>query len=248
MIKFTVLGSGSQGNAVYVEVDGIEIMLDVGLSFKQLCARLSDINRSITDVTHIFISHQHGDHVKAVGMIERKVRPTPFIYQEKVGNLKENDNVYLLGSGNNVPCVTAFRLDHDDPCLGFSVVDGAGNKLLYVTDTGTIPCDSLVHMMEYDALIIEANHDVEMLNQCSYPVDRQERVFQTHLENYQAREFVEVTKSERLKYIVLHHLSGNNNNPALAEYEIKAGLGADYNHVKVVVGEQKFATQLMVLI
>jgi len=249
IIKCTILGSGSSGNCVYVEVDGHTILLDAGLTFKKLCIRISDINKRVGLISKVFVSHQHGDHVRSLPMLEKKVRPCPYIYSEYAGNLKDNDTVFLDNSdgGANSPVVTAFRLDHDDPCLGFSVEDGDGNKLVYVTDTGSIPCDSMGHMLDAGILIIEANHDTDLLNKGPYPVDLQERVFETHLENYQMRELVDLLKNDKLRYVALHHLSKQNNNKKLAEYEAVSGLGSEYNHVNVIVAEQDFATQAMVL-
>jgi len=250
MIKATILGSGSKGNAVYVEVDKHAVLLDAGLTFKQLCIRMDDINRRIGAISHIFISHVHGDHVRAVPMIEKKVVPCPYIYSEKSGNIQEGDHIYLdsCTDGAKSALITAFRLDHDDPCLGFTVSDKQGNKLVYITDTGSIPCDSMIHMLDAGILIVEANHDVGLLNNSPYPMDLQERVFETHLENYQTREVVEVLKGEKLRYVALHHLSEQNNNKTLAEYEARVGLGDDYSHVKVITAEQKYATQMMVLV
>jgi len=249
LIKFTVLGSGSTGNAVYVEVDDKALLLDAGLNFKQLNLRLEAMNRSIEGVEHIFISHQHGDHVRALGMIEKKIYPMPVVHSELDGTIKEDSNVDLYPDNDDFDTtVTAFRLDHDDPCLGYVVKDNDGNKLLYITDTGSIPCDSMGHMLDCGAIIVEANHDVEMLNNCLYLVDRQERVFQTHMENYQAMELLEVIKSDKLRYVVLHHLSQGNNDKALAEYEAKAGLGDEYSHVKVLCADAKYPTPTMVLV
>jgi len=255
MIKATILGSGSSGNSVLVEAGRHPLLLDAGFTFKKLCARLSMCNKRFETINHVFISHQHGDHVQALSTFGKKGVHLPNIYQEIDGSIFPGETMLIESDEQQQDqvFVTAFRLDHDDPCLGYTVTDGYNNKLVYVADTGSIPCEALRYMMDAGVLIVEANHDVEMLNQGPYPPDLQERVFKTHLENFQARELIELLNGPRLRHVALFHLSQKNNNRALAKHEVMAGLETDgegegAGRVNVIVAEQDFITPTMMLV
>ena len=231
MIKFAVLGSGSKGNSVWVDIDGKQILLDCGFTYKALHRRLAIINKSPEDIKEIYITHCHGDHHGA------SVK-----WFEKHG-------VPIRTEGH-------FKLSHDNdaPCVGYRIEDKDGNSLVYVTDTGGIPCDALPYLIDANALIIEANHDTVKMIKGPYPDDLKERVFYTHMRNEQTADVLRLVAWGGLEYVVLYHLSEVNNEPKLAEYEARmalleaGGWGFDaLDRCKIVVAKQNEPTGIMVV-
>jgi phosphoribosyl 1,2-cyclic phosphodiesterase len=115
-------------------------------------------------------------------------------------------------------------MEHDDPCVGYVFGDRWGNKAAIVTDTGVILCEALDYLMGCNALLVEANYDKQMLLDGPYPLDLQERIFNTHLSNTQAGELIKMIKPDK---VVLMHMSKSNNSPAFAQYEAGAELISD---------------------
>ncbi len=237
MLKFSVLSSGSRGNAVYINIDGYGFMLDCGLNCKTLQARLATINKSVSNINDVFIGHCHIDHIQGVEGVKKHCQGVDCFDGDR---LKHGHQIVLGNIG-----ITPFNLDHDVQCFGFLVEDGDNNKLAYVSDTGTIPCESLEYLLDLDAIILETNHDEAMLDKGPYPSSLQERVADTHLRNEQARGLLELITHDGLKFVICHHLSTKNNSSRLAEYEVKRGAG---DNCEVVVATQDEPTKLFTLL
>jgi phosphoribosyl 1,2-cyclic phosphodiesterase len=244
MIRFACLGSSSKGNSLFFDIDGTKILIDAGLSFKALNKNLATIGKSLDGLDSIFITHGHGDHNTAVKMILKK-NPKVVIYSEDAG-LRHGAGFVLNERGS---LVTPFRLSHDSPCHGFIVEDSSGNKVAVITDTGTIPCDSLEFLLDCNAIILEFNHDVTLLTESPYPMELQERIFsdQGHLRNEQARELLELISWPGLEIVMCYHLSEKNNSKALAEYEAYAGVQFQSPGCNIVCAEKSSPSQFFVL-
>ena len=251
MIKFCVLGSSSRGNAVFVEVDGSQFLLDAGLSYPTLAKRLTLINKDINNIDAVFITHEHNDHCQAIpGM--RKNNAHVSIYSDNEANV-------LHGQAMSFPkySITPFLLSHDTICHGFRVVDKAGNTFCYVTDTGMITEEAIEFMRGCNAIILEFNHDINMLTESKYPVELQERIAsdQGHMLNERSGDVLKEIAWEGLRYVVAYHLSEANNNVGLVRYEAKRGLGgfAKVGSIKeekceIVIASQNEVTKMMTLI
>ncbi|MEA1867238.1 MAG: MBL fold metallo-hydrolase [Thermodesulfobacteriota bacterium] len=242
MIKFCVLGSGSGGNATYVEIDGKKILLDAGFSYSKLTEKLAGINQSITDIDYVFISHNHKDHIQALNKF-KKSNPNAVITAcpDIIHGQAVIDNSSFIA--------TPFLLSHDDPCYGYRLMDNCGNALVYVPDTGYIPENVYPFLFDANAIILEFNHDVKMLTEGPYNVELQERIFgcEGHMNNEDAGDVLEGIAWSGLEYVVCFHLSRNCNHPDLARYEASRGL-AGFSNCQVICARQDEDTGMMFLV
>jgi phosphoribosyl 1,2-cyclic phosphodiesterase len=204
MIKLCVLGSGSKGNSVYINLDGHEILIDAGFSYKELGRRLELIGKDINKIKAVFVSHSHGDHNRAIPQF-----------------LKKNVNVYNNSFSAASFDIRAFQLSHDVPCHGFRI-EYQNFSLIYINDTGCIPEDALRHCFGATVILIECNYDLAMLTENQkYSTDLIERIAsdEGHLDNVDAGRILAELNHDNLELVVPLHLSEMNNNPALALYE-----------------------------
>jgi phosphoribosyl 1,2-cyclic phosphodiesterase len=202
MIKFSVLGTGSQGNSTYIYIDGHHYLIDCGFTKPNLQKRLDTINRDVAYIEGVFVTHNHNDHQK------------PWM----------KDMIIDPGKIDSFPGIESFQLSHDTPCVGYTFTDEAGNKLGLVTDTGIVPEEAIGHLLECNALLIECNYDIELLINSPYPVERNERIAseQGHLRDECAIEVIRTVAHEGLKHLVAIHLSGNNINKDLLRFDLKS--------------------------
>lgn len=223
MIKFSVLGSGSRGNATYFDVDGTRFLIDCGFTKPMTSKRLASIGRSVEDIQMVFFTHDHGDH------------RSPWVISEGLA----------VDDGEFFPFITSFPLSHDTDCVGYIVEDSDGNRVALITDTGCVPDEVVPLLFDCNAILIEMNYDVDMLAMGKYTVERLERVASSigHLRNECAAELVEGVASDRLEYLVALHLSEAHNNPTMVQYCLDSlETGAD-----VVISQQNHATPLMAI-
>jgi len=221
MIKASVLGSGSRGNAAYLQVDDRQYLFDCGFTKKQTIKRLAMIGKKLEDIEKIFITHDHKDHC------------APWILKENrvPGSLPKN--------------IRQFPLSHDKECVGYTITDNAGNKAIIAMDTGCISEEALKHFFYASMVLIETNYDVEMLINSPYPTVLQERIASNtgHLRAECAAEVVGMVAWPGLKYVCALHLSSTCINPVLARFELESVV--DRHACEVVISEQGKPTQLM---
>ncbi len=244
MVKITPLYSGSKGNAVLVDIDGYLLLLDAGKTFSKMSKALAELGKDPADIKDVMISHcVHTDHVHAIPKL-CKANPLIRIWAETKPAGCPAGNHYEIGDGDYLGIVqrcniTPFRLDHDDPCLGFAV-EAQGHRIVYITDTGSIPCESLRAMIDPTVLIVECNHDADtLINDCPYPDHLKERVIDTHFSVDQTCNLIELLAWPGLENVVLWHLSGNSINRELAIDQAQRVVNnAVLGQVKVVAAEQ----------
>lgn len=225
-MRFSILGSGSRGNCVYIESGGTSILIDAGFSGKEIAARLQSIGRDITSLDGIFVTHEHHDHLGGVGVLSRRCRIPVFANRGTFhGGEKRLKKLFKRCEFETGECVAfkdmtirSFAVSHDtnDP-VGFVV--GNGNSCLgYCTDTGIVSRLISQRLSGCDALILEFNHDPDMLKNGPYPPALQQRVRsnQGHLSNEEAAHLLGNIVHDRLQYAVLAHLSETNNLPEIA--------------------------------
>lgn len=227
-MRFASLGSGSHGNATLVEQDNSCLLIDLGFTVKETEKRLRRLGRSPADVTAILVTHEHGDHIHGVAPFARKhsipVYMTSGTYSSnKLGHIPQ---LHLINC--HVPlaienfAITPVPVPHDarEPCQYLISVDCQTLGLL--TDLGHVSRFIEEQYHHCDALILECNHDVQMLATGPYSNRLKKRVAGDygHLSNEQAASLLTKLDLDRLQHLVIAHVSEKNNNPMLARDEI----------------------------
>jgi len=253
---FSVLGSGSRGNSVYIESGNTGILIDAGFSGKELAKRLNFIGRELSDVKMVCITHEHNDHISGAGVISRRcsipvlVNPATFAAGEK--RLGKLYRLSEFETGDQIEFqdlnIRSFRISHDtaDP-VGFVVSD---NELSvgYCTDTGRVTRLMERRLSGCNGLILEFNHNLQLLKNGPYPLSLQQRVRsgQGHLSNEDGSDFLKKIISDKLQVAVLAHLSETNNTSQLARAAAEKILPAD-GEPELMAASQNKPTPLFTL-
>jgi phosphoribosyl 1,2-cyclic phosphodiesterase len=227
-LRLVVLGSGSQGNAVVIEAAERRLLVDAGFSAREIKRRLACVGLTFDDLHAIVLTHEHFDHVRGLERLCRK-RPIPvYATAGTVGGLTLRPEVAALVRccRSGVPfeaagfIVELFTIPHDarEP-VGVVVEDpGGGGRVGLVADIGCRSRLAWARLAGVHALILEANHDLEMLRNGPYPWPLKQRVAgrHGHLSNREAAEGLSELAHQGLSHVVLYHLSQVNNLPSLA--------------------------------
>lgn len=222
-IGITVLGSGSSGNALLVHSKESAILVDAGFSRKQLLARFAAVNIDPAIIKGLIITHEHGDHVKGARVLADYLKiptfltPPAYKYLQPRKLLGEKVQVFNTGSAFSLDIfdIHPFVVPHDamDP-VGFALF--ANNiKIGVVTDLGHVNNLVKTRLMECDALVLECNHDVQMLKQSERSINLKRRILGRfgHLNNEDAINSLDELLNPRTKHLVLYHLSNECNCP-----------------------------------
>jgi phosphoribosyl 1,2-cyclic phosphodiesterase len=234
-VNILVLNSGSNGNAVYVESprSGAAVLLDCGISRRQIELRLKVHGRSLQNVRGVFITHEHADHVRGLPVTTRMYRVPTYLTEPTWRNLRKHKphkgHCFIKNTGvvkvEDI-VVEAFPKSHDaaDP-VGF-VVDIDGMRFLYATDLGVYSNEVTRMLGDVDAALLESNYDESMLEHGPYPQHLKDRIRAPHghLSNTQAMQLVEAHCNGRMQTLIFGHLSENNNETEVVQREIEAVL------------------------
>lgn len=256
--RLTILGSGSSGNCAYVETGATRLLVDAGLSGRQIEERLASIGKNAADLHAILLTHEHGDHVQGLRVFAGRYRIPIYANQltrvamlegfSNFGNqgkrrmfswcIFEHGQQFAVGNFD----VEAFSVPHDasDP-TGFLI--RCGNRCIaFLTDLGHAPHLVLEKVRQADTLILETNHDMKLLQEDPHrPWSVKQRISgrHGHLSNESAAGVLTNIMSDRLRHIYLSHLSQDCNRPELAKATIQKKLeemGA--SHVRVTMTYQ----------
>lgn len=219
MLRFASLGSGSKGNGTLVEDCSTSVLIDCGFSVKETEQRLRRLGRSPSDLSAILVTHEHGDHIRGVSAFARKHGLPAWLTHGTalatgtavVGNLCQvvPQQSFSINSLSIMP--VAVPHDAREPVQ--YVISSAGRKVGVLTDLGSITTNVLEHYRDCDGLVLEANHDVEMLAQGRYPPSLKRRVGGDwgHLNNFQSARLLSQLESRKIQSLVLGHISLQNN-------------------------------------
>ena len=226
-MRFSVLVSGSRANSTYIETDSTRVLIDCGLSGRQLEMRLAAIGRSAESLDAIIVSHEHGDHIRGVGVLSRRYKIPVFVNEptnEFLSNLYHAENFVsgeLFGVGDIDIEPVSIVHDAVDP-VGFRFAYG-DLRMAHITDLGRPTFAVREALKECHAIVLESNHDQDLLFECDYPWELKQRISSSHghLSNTEAAELVKESLHEELSHVVLAHLSENSNTERAALSRIK---------------------------
>jgi len=223
LMKLCVLGSGSKGNAYYVEAGETRILVDAGFSCKELKRRAANFGIDLGSLNGIVISHEHNDHIQGLRVLGRQTT----VYAT-APTLSRVSSKFKMNGTEPVRSGEAFRigqlslmpvpLSHDTPDpVGFVLDDGM-KRLGVLTDQGVVTRLIRERLKGLDAIIVEMNHDPEMLINGTYPWELKQRIKgrQGHLSNIEGASLVADVLHPGTRHVLLAHLSEQNNKPGLA--------------------------------
>ncbi|MBQ2955789.1 MAG: MBL fold metallo-hydrolase [Clostridia bacterium] len=238
-LRFCPLFSGSSGNSLYLGCNDTHLLVDAGMSGAKITTEMERVGLKPGDLSGILITHEHADHIAGAGILSRRYdlpiyanEATWAAMRDKLGNISEK-NIMLFETGADFHIgsldITPFSTPHDaaEP-VGYSFYAGR-NKLSIATDLGTVKESWMRHIEESDLVLLEANHDVDMLKAGRYPYDLKRRILgnKGHLSNDSAGKAAVDLVKRGVRTIVLGHLSGENNFPELAYQSVCCALQSE---------------------
>jgi phosphoribosyl 1,2-cyclic phosphodiesterase len=236
MARFCSLSSSSSGNCAYVGSAEGGILIDAGVSARQISMKLDCIGVNPVDIGAIFVTHEHSDHVRGLRVFASKNNIPVYATQGTVNALESGGiangsfEVNVIENGGleiNGQFIKPFRTSHDSAeSCGFIVTTSDERKIAFATDTGIITPETRDAVTGCDLILAESNHDIGMLRNGSYPYMLKRRILSEkgHLSNIDCSNFVTELVQSGTTRIVLGHLSKENNIPELAYQTTKSAL------------------------
>lgn len=249
MIRFASLGSGSAGNALLVECGATCLMLDCGFGLRETLARLQSLERIPPDLDGILVTHEHGDHVGGVFRVARKFGlPIWMTHGTWVGCRELDAGLDLRIIDSHRPFsvgdleIQPFPVPHDAREPVQYVFAGGGKRLGVLTDIGEPTAHVCAMLSGCAGLVLEFNHDAEMLERSAYPRSLKQRIASRygHLANAVAAALLADIDTSSLQKLVLAHLSEINNLPELAVAAAAGALGCASDWVGVATPDTGF--------
>ena len=242
-MTFCSFSSSSSGNCYLVKSENATVLVDAGISGRRICESLKNAGVSQDEVKAVLITHEHIDHVRSVRAVSRML-PQILTYANRgtwkyIENLVDEKRRVVFGTGEEFLVgdikVKSFPLSHDaEEPVGFSLKSG-GKQISILTDTGTLPADIYNEIEDADILVLEANHDADMLRMCRRPLFVKQRIAgdKGHLSNVDAADIIcrLISEKSKKRQVLLAHLSRENNFPEMAYQTIKNLLEEKNYHI-----------------
>ena len=239
MLRFLSFGSGSSGNCYYLYTENFGLLIDIGISMRRLKKYFTDYGLHMSDVKAVIVTHDHADHVKSVGQFSAlhdvPVYATALVHEGIATNYcvrkkipQQQVKTFVKGDSFDLGPfqISTFDVPHDSKeNVGFQITFG-GKVFCLMTDIGHFTEEMQRYVGGAEYLVVEANHDEDMLRRGPYPPHLKERVAgdRGHLSNSRCAEVLVHCASPALKHVWLCHLSEENNHPELARKTIELAL------------------------
>lgn len=250
-LYFTSLNSGSNGNCYYVGTNTDAVLIDVGLSCRETEKRMKQLGLNMKTVKAIFVSHEHGDHIKGVSTLANKYKLPVYITAKTakygprlIGHLAKpfvaRESIQI-GDLHIIP----FVKYHDATDPHSFIINSNGITVGVLTDIGKVCEEVIHHFTQCHAVFLEANYDDAMLENGKYPVHLKNRIRggQGHLSNHEALELFINHRTPALSHLLLSHLSKENNSPEIAE----ALFLQHANHTRITIASRYQATEVFTI-
>lgn len=237
MLKFISLGSGSSGNCYYLSTETTAILIDVGLGMRTLKRHFQTFGLSFSRISAVLVTHDHADHIKSVGKLAAEynlpIYSTVKVHEGIARNYcvspqLKAENKYFLEKEKTLNIgdlhITPFEVPHDsNDCVGYCI-EADGIRFSLITDIGHVTERVKEEVSKANYLVLESNHDSEMLMAGTYPAHLKGRISgpEGHLSNREAGELLANSSSPALRHVWLCHLSEENNHPELARKTVDA--------------------------
>ncbi|MCL2415567.1 MAG: MBL fold metallo-hydrolase [Defluviitaleaceae bacterium] len=260
-VSFCTIASGSGGNSVFISGKNQSILIDAGLSGKVIERGLNGIGISAKDISAVFLTHEHNDHTRGAGILSRRydipIYTTAGTWKRMSSDRISAKNQHTVKADKPIELgkmrILPFSIPHDaaEP-VGYSIMI-EGRKISVATDLGYITPNVAEYIYGSDIILIESNHDIEMLRNCRYPAYLKRRILGEggHLSNIAAGLFIKEIFSPKTKHIFLGHLSQENNRPMLAYDTVREILTSSKINVGkdccIYLASRKFASPLFTL-
>ncbi len=257
-MRLLTLYSGSDGNCTYVEAADAKILVDAGKSARRLCSALCEIGVCIDDIDAIFITHEHSDHVSALETLTKKHKIPIHMTElsacrfdsERFASVRECIVLHPTLFETEIKGVTvhSFRTPHDSKMsvgYRFDFPDGEKERSFGVaTDIGYVTKSICASLLGCEAIVLESNHDIDMLKEGPYPYDLKKRILSTkgHLSNAESARFAAHLAQNGTNAFILAHLSRENNTPDIALDEFISAIAN--KNVRIAVADPEAPTEI----
>jgi phosphoribosyl 1,2-cyclic phosphodiesterase len=246
-LRFQSFGSGSSGNCYFIGNASNGLLIDAGIGVRTIRKYLRNLGLDFENIWGVFVTHDHADHIKAVGLIGEKHRVPIYSTRKVHEGIQRSycvtEKLYsskkYIEKGETIQVgefkITAFPVSHDATDNVGYTIEYKEKRFTFATDLGYISEEVAAHLELADFMVLEANYDEQMLHQGPYPIYLKKRIAAEtgHLSNDQTGFYLAQNYNERMKHIFLCHLSGENNMPEIAYTTVQNHL----DEKQIIVGK-----------
>ncbi len=250
-MKIDILASGSKANCTLLTGTDTKILIDVGLTFPILKKLLDEKKTDIRQINGILITHCHNDHICGLSSLLKRYKIKVYIPLDmfkEINKYISKDDIIFVDDKFDLAEFTIKLLytSHDVNCSVGYIISCNNKELVYITDTGYLNRRILTQLANKDIYIVESNHDEEMLMNGDYPIILKQRIISDrgHLSNQTVAKYMQAEIGNKTRYVVLAHLSENNNTEELAFAAMKKSLDQNsFDSQNIIIAKQHEALE-----